>query len=397
MSEKYSEEWVMSRRNPNHGLEPLKRVLHRLGDPQEKLQIIHVTGTNGKGSVCNDLKEILRAEGYRTGLFTSPHLMTHRDRIRINDEIIGADVFHSYLMQFADQIEIENLGMFEIDCVIAFLWFRDQKVDYAIMEAGLGGRLDNTNVISHSVLSVVTSVAYDHMQILGHRLMQIGFEKAGIMKPYGRLVSSRLKREVESVFRYQAARRHCAYSVCPAWYDHGLRTFMFEGEEYHLSSYAQYQKKNAALALYCAEMLGINIHTERVHKALMKAQWPGRFEVVNEKPLVILDGAHNEEGMKALLESMKILPRPVRIVYSALKDKPARSMAEAYCSFADQMFVTHFDNSRADDLKDLAVPGSLVRTDWKEALKEACSGEEGSVVVTGSLYFVSLVREFLKK
>ena len=392
----YNEEWVMSRRNPNHGLKPIREILKKAGNPQDQIRIVHVAGTNGKGSTCCYLQHILMSQGYRVGMFTSPHLVTHRDRIRINDSFITHEAFEEYLHMYLDDILELNLGMFEIDTLIAYTWFRDQKVDYAVIECGLGGRLDNTNVIKKPELSVITTVAYDHMNILGSRIQQISNEKAGIFMPESRAVTGRLNPHAWNVIGKRAQRIHCALTTMPAFYSRGKQKFSFEGDVYQLSTSAQYQKANASLALYCAKMLGVNIHTDTVRKAVMNTSWPGRFETVKKHPWIILDGAHNEEGMHALEASMQDLPHPLIVVFSALKDKPGMKMARSYLKRSDHLIVTHFDNQRADTLKDLSPEGAEVMEDWKKALSkvEKEAGEQGCIVVTGSLYFISLVREY---
>jgi dihydrofolate synthase/folylpolyglutamate synthase len=393
----YNEEWVMSRRNPNHGLAPLKRVLGAIGDPQDALHTIHIAGTNGKGSVTNDLKEILKAHGYKVGMFTSPHLVSHRDRIRINDNWISEEEFQKYLDAYLDAILREDLGMFEIDCLIAFAWFKDQKVDYALIECGLGGRLDNTNVIAHPELAVVTTVAYDHMNILGSRLPQIAFEKAGIIQKRTVCLVGALPQKVLPVFMHRAERMQASLVQCPPFYSHGPRRLYFDHDEYELSSLAEYQKYNAALALEGAKLLGIDIHTDLTKQALYNAHWAGRFEIVNRKPLIILDGAHNEEGMHALIASMQQLPHPITAVFSALKDKPGQAMAQMLKENCDRLIITQFAGTRADSLHHLMIDGSEAEMTWQDAIEKAKRETvlEGSIVITGSLYFISLARKYL--
>lgn len=395
----YDEEWVMSRKNRNHGLLPIKRVLAQLGDPQDSVQTVHIAGTNGKGSVTNYLKEILMAQGYTVGMFTSPHLVSHRDRIRINDDWIPAETFQKYLMENIDAVEKEDLGMFEIDCLIAFLWFKDQHVDYALIESGLGGRLDNTNVILHPQLEIITTIAYDHMNILGSRIQQIAFEKAGIIQPDTTCVLGYLPSCVKQVICRHGARVHASVVSCPSFDDLSDRLLRFDHDVYEISSLASYQKNNAALALESAWLLGIPIHNEIIKQALCRAHWAGRFEIVSRDPLVVLDGAHNEEGMRALISSFDKLPHPRTVVFSALKDKPGMAMAELLKENCDHLIVTQFANARADTLEGLKVDGCQTMSNWKEAVNTACRDTDaaGSVVITGSLYFISLVRAYLQR
>jgi dihydrofolate synthase/folylpolyglutamate synthase len=390
------ENWVMSRRNPGHGLAPLRKACAAVGNPQDQIHTIHVAGTNGKGSTCSYLASILQGHGYKVGLFTSPHLTDHRDRIRINGKWISKEDFHHYLSKDMDLILENDLGMFEIDCLIAFEWFYDERVDYAVIECGLGGRLDNTNILKHPDLEIITSVAMDHMNILGHRLSQIANEKAGIFQPYGTALIGKLNPSVLSVIERKAWRTHTALHRLHPFMHVNRKMVRFANDLYDTGSCALYQAHNCALALQAAEILGIDIHDPCTHVSVKQSRWPGRFELVQRHPDVILDGAHNKEGMEALLASLQDIPSPLTIVYSALKDKPARYMAEHYQARADRLIVTSFANARADSLEDLSVEGAEVIEDWQKAVSTAVREcpENGTVVITGSLYFISLARSY---
>lgn len=385
----------MARKNRCHGLLPLRNACAETGDPQHGLAIVHIAGTNGKGSTTNYLKDILQTQGYRTGTFTSPHLTDHRDRIRINGEWIPKETFQMYLDRFMDVILKYDLGMFEIDLLIALHWMKDEKVDYFLMETGLGGRLDNTNIIDDPVLEVITTVAFDHMNVLGNRIQQIAFEKAGIIKPDSRCVCGHLNRHAESIIRNKAYRRHAAV-VFPKFTEQTGHRFVMKGNAYEVQG-GTYQKKNAALALQAAWMLGVNIADEKVIDAVRKSSWAGRFEYVRKDPDVIIDGAHNEEGINALISSIGEVKKPVTVVFSALKDKPGRKMAALLKQKCDRLIITHFENSRSGDERELLVDGAEVIHDWKEAVSEALKSTEGTVVITGSLYFISLVREMFSQ
>ncbi len=387
--------WVMARRNRVHGLDPIRNACRDAGNPQEHLKIIHVAGTNGKGSTVNYLRTILNEAGYKTGTFTSPHLSAHFDRIRIDNRWIEEDVFNSYLQRNMDAVEKYDLGMFEIDTLIAFEWFYDQKVDYAIIETGLGGRLDNTNIIEKPLLSLITTIGYDHMQILGDRLTQIAFEKAGIIKRGSTCLYGYLRPECVNVIRRRAERVHAAVHGIERYYDRGRNRMEFMGCEYEISG-AEYQKANASLAIAAASFLGIHTDTEQMKKAIAECGWPGRFEKIRENPDVILDGAHNEEGVRALVSSLKDLKKPLTVVFSALRDKPGKKMASILREHCDELIITAFENARADTTDDLKTDGAIVIDDWKKAVSEALKkSENGTVVITGSLYFISTVRSEL--
>lgn len=399
LKKKYNEEWVMKRRNLNHGLFPIRTVLKNINDPQDRIKVIHVAGTNGKGSTCNYLKDILVSQGYKVGMFTSPHLITHRDRIRINDRYISHDEFENYLLKHIEEIEAFRLGMFEIDTIIAFEWFCDEQVDYAIMECGLGGRLDNTNVISHPALQIITSISYDHMNLLGERLEQIAFEKAGIIQPYSRCLIGLLPKKAERIIRLQAYRKKASLIPMHAFYSIDQDHFRYEKDIYHISTSARYQMHNASLALCAAQLLDIDIHTDVIHEVIKKSSWLGRFETIQEHPLMIIDGAHNEEGIQALCASMKQLPHPLICVFSALKDKQVHRMNMLLKNNCDQLIVTSFQNARADTIEDLMIEGAIEEKNYEKAiaLAKEKAGMHGTVVITGSLYFISIVREKYKK
>ena len=387
--------WVMGRKNPNHGLLPVRTVLREAGDPQDALKTVHIAGTNGKGSTVNYLRDILMAAGYTVGTFTSPHLQKHFDRIRINGKWIEEDVFQSYLDRFLPRIEAFGMGMFEIDTVIAFTWFRDMRVDYALIETGLGGRLDNTNVIAAPELEIITTIGRDHMNILGERISQIAFEKAGIIMPYSRCACGRLLPEAMQVIRKKAQRVHAAVSVPQARIT-GTHSFVYRNCPYTVQG-GLYQKDNALLALHSAWLLGIDVSDAKIVQAVYDSFWAGRFEKISQDPLVILDGAHNEEGTAALAESMKILPKPRVCVFSALADKEGRKMVQTLEDACEQMILTHFDNARSSQQVEQLSASAVRIHDWKEAIetgRKMC-GQNGTLIITGSLYFVSLVRESL--
>lgn len=389
----------MRRRNLNHGLFPIRSVLKKINDPQDHIKVIHVAGTNGKGSTCNYLKDILVSQGYKVGMFTSPHLITHRDRIRINDTYISHDTFETYLLKHIQEIEDLHLGMFEIDTIIAFEWFRDEHVDYAIIECGLGGRLDNTNVIQKPELQIITSIGFDHMNLLGSRMEQIAFEKAGIIQPYTRCLIGEIPAKAEMIIRKYAYRNKAACIHMHAYHAVNENHFFFDKEIYQISTAALYQMHNASLALNAAQLLGIDIHLKRIHDAIANSFWLGRFETIREKPRMIIDGAHNEEGIRVLCESMKLLPHPLVCVFSALKDKQVHQMNAMLKRNCDQLIITSFENERADAMEDMQIEGAFMEPDLASAIRKAeeIAGKEGTIMITGSLYFISIVREKYKK
>ena len=389
--------WVSGRRSSGHGFDVFRQAMAEAGDPQDGFASIHVAGTNGKGSVVCFLKDILTACGFCTGMYTSPHLVSHLDRIRLADRWIPAERFLHYLNEEMELIKRYDLSMFEIDTLIASLYYRDEKADWAVIETGLGGRLDSTNVLHHPRLEVITTIGYDHMDRLGSTLTAIAGEKAGIIKPGSRVVMGYLDPEAAAVIRQKAASQQAELIETPAYEGLGPQRFRLYGQDYAIASRAEYQKANAAVALCAARALGIDITSGAVKEAVRGSRWPGRFEPVAAHPLIILDGAHNPQGIAALTASFAALPRPLAVVYSALKDKQGQTMAKMLQNCCDRLYVTQFAGSRADSAAHLAPAPELIREDWKQAVREAreFAGADGTVVITGSLYFISDARAWL--
>ena len=393
-----AENYVMSRRGKGTGLARFREILAAYGSPQDAVRTIHVAGTNGKGSTCNFLKDIFMALGYRTGLFTSPHLDEHRDRIRIDDELIPGDVYLGYVNQLYDLIEREKLSMFETVTLIGFLYFRDEKVDIAVIETGLGGLLDMTNALDHPELSVITTIGYDHMNVLGDTLEEIAYQKAGIIKEHGKVIVGDLVPEAMDTVKQQAEKMDAAFYRMKPFKDVSERSFRLGETVYTLSTDAQYQKKNASLALSAAEVLGVDIRDPRIVDAISGSLWKGRFETVSLSPRIVMDGAHNEEGMRALVKSAVNLPRPIICVFTALRDKQGPEMEQMLEKVVDRMIITEIPYYRADSGEHLNAGDQTVIPDYREAIDEAIAEcGEGTVLICGSLYFVSYARAWLKE
>ena len=390
-------EWVMSRHGHSHDPEEMKQILAEAGSPQNTFGTVHAAGTNGKGSFVNYLSDILISQGRKTGMFTSPHLISHLDRIRIDGKWIPGETFMSYLNRYYDLITEQNLSMFEIDVLIAFSWFRDEHVDIAVIECGLGGRYDSTNVLDQPELSVITTVGFDHMERLGDTLGKIAWQKAGIIRYDSRVLAGNIPDEAMAVIE-QEAENHHARLYRPLDYLPGENnSIILSGETFEISSDALYQRENAVLALTAAALLDIDITAPEVRKALKNSMWKGRFETVSTHPRVILDGAHNTHGVEALTKSLKTMKRPLVCVFAALRDKRGTMMAEMLDAVCDRLIVTEFDMYRADRAQTYLVDGAQLITDWKEAIARAkeYAGKDGTVIITGSLYFISIVREYL--
>lgn len=391
----YDENWVMARKNPNHGLNPLKTVLEKHGNPQNSLRIIHIAGTNGKGSTACYIRDVLQANGYQTGLFSSPHLITHFDRITINGIEITRQDYRMYLNQCIDDIIAYDLGMFEIVFLIAMLYFKDRNIEYAVLECGLGGRLDSTNVISNPLVSVITTIGSDHAALLGQRCSQVAFEKAGIIRAHVPVCVGIVSKQAKNVISRCAQKKKAPITYLSGVRETGVHEFVFDGDVYHLRAQAQYQKENASLALHVLKYIGVDIHSDVTKNAIEGSFWKGRFEKVMEKPAVYLDGAHNREGIEALLQNYPYLSHPIVTVFSALKDKPGRIMAQKLMDHSDSLIITSISNTRFESMESLYVDGALEIEDENEAVNTAIAFAEdkGTVVICGSLYFISDIRK----
>ena len=390
--EKLDANWVMNRKSRHHGLEPIRQALNDIQNPQNNLKIIHVAGTNGKGSTVNYCKDILMSLGFQVGTFTSPHLEEHYDRIRINGKWIAENRFNTYLNDLYEIIEKYDLGMFEIALLIALVYFNDEKVDYVLLEVGVGGRLDNTNVIENPVLEIITSIGLDHMRILGNRYQQIAYEKAGIIKKRSTVVvSGRVNDTAKRIIQYVAHEKqaNCIFSFYQKRSSHTFEVF---NTTYEIQG-GSYQKRNAALALYAIHALGFDVTNDVVKEAVYQSKWLGRFEKISDEPLVYVDGAHNVEGMMACVEAMKEVSDHWIGVFAALKDKQTEEMYQILHEACEEVVICEFDNHRIQHIEEYDKQAMKIKN-YKEAIDYAIKKDK-SVIITGSLYFVSLVRKYL--
>ena len=406
---KNSEEFIqhISHRKASAKLrqDDFKRLINDLGNPQNKLNCLHVAGTNGKGSVTNYLRSILQMAGYKVGTFTSPHLIVFNDRIRINDAYISDDELLRIANEYIDYWQDYDLSMFEIAMVISIIYFIDNNVDYVIYEVGLGGRLDPTNIID-PLVSVIVNIGYDHMEYLGDTLTKIAYEKAGIIKQNKVVFTAEDKQECLAVFKDVAKDRSAQLVIVDSATTYKLNSNIhFDYKDYNdvvLNTMAFYQIKNAILAIEVCQYLSLNhiiaISRKNIYDGLYQAFWKGRFEIVANDPLTIIDGAHNEHGIKALLPNLRLLPKPRVVVFSVLKDKQYHKMITDILECVDEVVITQFNNERSISADKLALGLDVtVIDDYQKALTYATNKyKTGSVVITGSLYFVSLVRELYK-
>ena len=331
-------EWRGSR----PGLSRVRELLHRLGDPQDGLQFVHIAGTNGKGSTAAMLASILRAAGYTTGLFTSPYLERFAERMQVN----GAPVPDAEFAAVCQTLQPCIAAMddppteFELVTAAAMLWFRRRGCDVVVLEVGLGGRLDATNVISAPACAVITNIGLDHTEILGGTLAQIAREKAGILKPGTCAVSYPQAQEVRSVLREICAQRGIPLTevdvsaIVPLTDSVDGQTFTYRGAEYALPLLGAHQLRNAAVALETVAALrarGWRIPDATVHAGLAQVRWPARFELLRRAPWFVLDGGHNPQCAQTVADNLaRYFPgRRITLLVGVLADKDYPAMFAA--------------------------------------------------------------------
>ena len=384
--------WIVQRRSNNYSFEHFKQVCNKLNNPQNKLKVIHVAGTDGKGSTTNYLASLLMSQGLKVGTLTSPHNLVHQDRIRINMHSIPDDVFVDILNKNVDTYLKNNLSMFEMDYLIMCEYFLKEKVDIAVVEVGLGGKLDSTNVIDNPMLSIITTIGYDHMDRLGDTLEEICIQKCGIIKDNSKVLIGHLDKQCEDIVKDISKKHNCDFYALKEYEDLGDRRFRYMNEEYQISSYAKYQLHNASLAIHAfnivMKQLNKDIDIDKAKKGLLDAKWSLRFEIVKENPRVIIDGAHNIHGISALVESFDSFKGSKCIIFSALKRKQYQEMIDILAKHCDELIITSFENDNAIDTESFSDYKTI--NDYSKAIDEAIKKYD-NILICGSLYFMSEV------
>ena len=395
---------IEQRKNRGYGLDHFKQYMASLGNPQNRLRSIHIAGTNGKGSTTNDIRSILQAAGYKVGSFTSPFMITHLDRIRINNQDIREEAFLGITNRYYDSWMEWNLSMFEIDMCIAVFYYLEEQVDFCVFETGLGGRKDATNILQ-PLVSVITNIGMDHMEFLGDTLEKIAKEKAGIVKEGIDLITAEDKECCLQVFQKHTASAHAQcikageISNIQETAD-GLSFDYGNLKDVALYGKARYQCRNAALAievcLYLQRQGHIRLTEVQLRTGLHQAVWIGRFETISKEPLIILDGAHNADGIHALCETLKQM-EDVQVLFSVLKDKNFEAMLQELETVCGEILVVPFYNERALDVRLLEGRKHIhLMESYERAIPHALQKVK-PLVITGSLYFISDVRKYLIK
>ncbi|MEZ7598823.1 bifunctional folylpolyglutamate synthase/dihydrofolate synthase [Streptococcus mitis] len=428
MKEIQNNQWIANYRTdqPHFGLERMEELLALRGNPHLKLKVIHIGGTNGKGSTIAFLKKMLEKLGLRVGVFSSPYLIHYTDQISINGESIPEARLEALMADYQSLLEGESAANlqgtteFEIITAIAYDYFASEQVDVAIMEVGMGGLLDSTNVCQ-PILTGITTIGLDHVALLGDTLEAIAEQKAGITKQGIPLVTGRIASEALAVIDRIAEGKDAPIFAYGTDYQVRYQKSMVTGEVFDYTSVVRqgrfqtgllglHQIENAGMAIalldnFCQEDGRELASNHLLAQALEETSWPGRLEIVSREPLMILDGAHNPHAIKALLATLQERFADYRkeILFTCIKTKALEDMLDLLEQIPDtELTLTHFDDSRATDesvLEEAAKSRNLSYQGWQDFLEQKLTDkkEEKQTVriVTGSLYFLSQVRAYL--
>lgn len=396
------------------GLTAISDLLKRLGNPQKSYKTVLIAGTNGKGSTAAMLASMLQAAGYKTGLYTSPHLIDVRERIRVNQKEISFNEFGRVITMIKKKAN-QPVTYFEVLTAAALVYFQRRKVDIAVLEVGLGGRLDATNVC-RPLVSVITNIGFDHMAYLGNSLTAIAGEKTGIIKPRGVCITAAKQKNVLEVLERTCRLNKAVFyrlgkDIKIRKQKNGLATYC--GLHGNLSDLAiplpgRHQLDNAALALAALEVIGkkgFPADHESIRKGLKNTQWEGRLEILCRHPLLIVDGAHNPAGMRALCQSLKndFARQRLILIFSALADKNYRKMLQMIAPLAERIILTPIQANRAEPVakihefvKKMGYDAVIAEnTSAAVGLAFDMADEEDMICAAGSLYLVGEIKRAL--
>ena len=397
------------------GLESISTLLSKLNHPQDKLKFIHIAGTNGKGSILAFIASILQAEGYKVGRYISPTVMDYLERFQINESYMKKETFAEIMGEVKDAVErMMEKGhasptVFEIETAIAFLFFVKEKCDYVLLETGLGGRLDATNIVKNTLVCVFAPISMDHMDVLGSTLEEIATEKAGIIKPGACMVSAPQKEIVTEVLRTASINRLQTVDLSEI---HILKSDLeeqifsykeFERMKIHLIGKNQIENAATALeAVVALRVQGTQISSEAVKRGLENAKWPGRFQVLSRKPLIIADGAHNENAAERLAENIETYLQGEKLVaiMGVFRDKEYQKIIRIMKPYLEYVYTIDLPNRERTLPKERLVQEFLAQDipaetamNVEEALKFARekADENQGILVFGSLSYLGEV------
>ncbi|VQB31184.1 dihydrofolate synthetase [Streptococcus pneumoniae] len=428
MKEIKNNQWIANYRTdqPHFGLERMVELLALRGNPHLKLKVLHIGGTNGKGSTIAFLKKMLEKLGLRVGVFSSPYLIHYTDQISINGESISEARLEALMADYQSLLEgevvanLQGTTEFEIITALAYDYFASEQVDVAIMEVGMGGLLDSTNVCQ-PILTGITTIGLDHVALLGDTLEAIAEQKAGIIKQGMPLVTGRIAPEALTVIDRIAEEKDAPRLAYGTDYQVRHQESVVTGEVFDYTSAVRqgrfqtsllglYQIENAGMAIalldtFCQEDGRELASNDFLGQALEETSWPGRLEIVSRDPLMILDGAHNPHAIKALLVTLqeRFADYHKEILFTCIKTKALEDMLDLLGAMPDtELTLTHFADSRATDesvLKEAAKSRNLSYQDWHDFLEQNLTDKKEEKqtirIVTGSLYFLSQVRAYL--
>lgn len=405
------------------GLENMRELLGRLGNPQDDLKFIHISGTNGKGSVLAYLSTILSGGGYRTGRYISPTLFSYRERIQVDEQKIEKESLAHHVTAIAKAIEemkAENAGnptAFEVETALAFLYFKEKDCDIVVLETGLGGALDATNIIKTTVMEVIAPISMDHMEFLGDTLEKIAMQKAGIIKPHTAVVSASQEPDAKKVLDHVCKENQCSiYMVDPAQitdvlYDVEEQQFSYKNwKNVKITLAGSYQILNAALALEGVEelrRLGYHLTDEQVRQGLYRAVWRGRFTLLSKNPAVIIDGAHNPGAAKELKHSLDLYfkGKDLYYIFGVFQDKDYQEVIRLTAPLAKHIITVQTPgNPRAlpaNELKEAVQavnPSVEAAQSIQEAVKKSLqlAKNEDAIIIFGSLSFLGEAEKAVK-
>ncbi|WP_058485813.1 bifunctional folylpolyglutamate synthase/dihydrofolate synthase [Defluviitalea phaphyphila] len=405
------------------GLSRIKELLKHLGNPEKNLKVIHVAGTNGKGSVCAMLSYILVNSKYNVGVYTSPHLERYNERIKINNEEISNEDFSKLgekIIEKAKKCE-EHPTVFECLTAMALLYFAEKNVDFVILEVGLGGRYDATNVIDNPLVSVITSISMDHMDVLGDTIEKIAYEKAGIIKkncstvlyfPNNKVynIIKDICKDLDSSFNYVSYMdvKYINQSIKGTTFS--IKTDKYVYNNLEISLIGEHQIYNTALVLLVVEVLkekGIIISEKSIRKGLKECRWPGRMEIISKSPIILLDGAHNKEGIEALVRTFdQYFPnKEINLLIGVLKDKPYELMLDKLLPYVKNIIITEPKSPRklaVDELEKIVKKYNMSvfkDSDIHKAFNLAykLTYKDGILCCAGSLYLIGELKNILKE
>ena len=422
MNERQAMEYIeqVSSRGIVPGLDSIRELCRRLGDPQKSLCFVHIAGTNGKGSVSAYIASVLQLAGYKVGRYISPVIFEYRERIQVNGRMITRKALcqgMERIKEVCDAMVGEGLHQptpFEIETALGFLYFLEKACDIVVLETGMGGLLDATNVVENTVAAVFTSISRDHMKFLGNTLEEIAEQKAGVMKSGCAVVSAAQEPAVLKVLYRRAEELGCTVTVADpekmSQVCYGLERQRFDYDPYkkmEITLAGRYQVENASLALEAVDALGqrgFPVTEEQLRRGMRNAQWPGRFSIIKKHPIFIVDGAHNEDAAKRLAESITFYFTNRKIIYimGILKDKEYEKIIALTHKYADHIItVAAPGNSRAMPAYELAREIAKVhpKVTAADSLEEAVemslllAGSEDVIIAFGSLSYLGRLME----